>query len=81
MSDWGGFKINGKSVGECCRECTEKFPACHDVCATFLKAQAEWDEKKQQIEEAKKQHKLYDDYHYKRVYLLKKKKIMKGKGY
>ena len=81
MGSWGGFRINGKEVGSCCRECNEKFTACHDVCEKFQKAQQEWEERKAQIEEAKKRDKPYDDYHYKQVYLQKKKKLMKGKGY
>ena len=81
MGSWGGFRINGKQIGACCRDCKDKFPACHDVCEKFQKAQSEWEEKKKQIEDAKKEHKVYDDYHYQSIGKCRKARLMKGKGY
>ena len=81
MGSWGGFKISNKDVGACCRDCTEKFTACHDVCEKFQKAQAEWNEKKKQIDEAKKASKVYDEYHYHTIRKCRKARLMKGKGY
>lgn len=81
MGNWGGFRINGKDVGSCCRECNDKFPACHDVCEKFQKAQAEWEQKKKQIEDAKRASKAYDDYHYRSIGKCRRARFMKGKGY
>ena len=54
-------------IFQCCRDCNEKFEACHDVCATYLKAQEEWRELQRTIKEAKYEHKLYENYHRERV--------------
>lgn len=64
-------------LGECCRDCTERFEACHDVCTTYLKAHAEWEEHKAMIREAKKNSKLWDDYYFKMME--KTKKVRDGK--
>jgi len=63
---------NRSAIGGCCRDCKERFPACHDVCATYLAAKAEHDEKKAKIREAKTKQKDIDGYHYDQVAKLKK---------
>lgn len=62
------FKGNKSGIAStCCRDCTERFPACHDVCATYLAAKAEYQEKQAQIREAKDKERIYDKYHYNQV--------------
>lgn len=63
-----------------CRECHEKgenFKACHDVCTTYQTAKAEYEREKKRIEEARRQAKIYDDYHLQRV--ISSQKIRNGK--
>ena len=52
------------AVGKCCLNCEDRFPACHDVCSTFLKAKAEWQEVQEKINEEKYKHKEWNSYHY-----------------
>ena len=67
-----GFNIRG-SVGECCQVCTQKFDGCHGVCETFLKAQAEWEEEKKRVKEAKNKALFFD--RYRRDRSIKQRKI------
>lgn len=46
--------FRGRRIGTCCKECTEKYEACHDHCEKYLSAKEEWLEYKRQIKEAKK---------------------------
>ena len=63
-------------VGEGCRECTERFLGCHDVCATYLKAKAERMDELEQIRQIKLKDKPYEEYHLKAInHTLRKKKI------
>lgn len=73
---WGD-RLCSSQIGGCCKDCQERFPACHDVCVTYLKAKAEWQERQELIREAKKKAKLMDGYHFERVE--KVRKVMKGK--
>ena len=59
-------------IGGCCKDCKERFPACHDVCATYLKAKAEWNELQEQIREKKKHIKIADSFHYEQVWKIRK---------
>lgn len=81
MGSWGVFRINGKQIGSCCRECKEKYSACHDSCEKFLEQQRLWEEKQRKIDEAKKASKEYDEYHYRTIGKCRKARLMKGKGY
>lgn len=60
------------TIGGCCKDCKERFPACHDVCATYLQAKAEWEEHKAIIQEAKDENRRWNNYHYDRVARMKK---------
>ena len=72
---------NTTTVNSCCYECKERFPACHDVCATYLKAKAEREEKMRVIKEAKAKQKRIDSFHYDQVLKRKKERESKGKRY
>lgn len=56
-ADWRSSK-----VGSYCRDCTERYPACHDTCEKYNNLKNEWDAHKEFIREAKKNNKLYDSY-------------------
>ncbi len=64
-------------IAKCCYECDERFEACHDVCATYLKALEEWRELQNRINKAKYELKIYERYHYERV--LKQHKVNRNK--
>lgn len=63
---------NRSSIGGCCLNCEERFPACHDVCSKYLQAKAEWQERQDKIREAKQEAKNYNNYHYDQVTKLKR---------
>jgi len=73
-----GSNWRSSSVGSCCYECKERFPACHDVCATYLKAKAEWQEKKDIINENRYKDKVFESYHHDRVKKVLREKDNKG---
>ena len=54
-------------VGACCKDCTEKFEACHDVCADYLKAKNEWETERERIRAIKDKERIWDDYHFRAV--------------
>ena len=60
-------------IDSCCYGCTEKFEACHDVCATYLQARAKFDEEKARIREAREKALFFDNY--RRDYSMKQRKI------
>lgn len=64
-------------VTTCCLNCKERFPACHDVCTTYLKAKAEYEQEKERIREEKRKSRLFDDYHLERLSVARK--IRSGK--
>ena len=68
-------------IGSCCYECKERFPACHDVCATYLEAKANWEEQKKKIKQAQTQEWNIDHYHYRRVQQQRVENMRKGKRY
>lgn len=55
------------AVKGCCKDCQERFPACHDVCATYLKAKAEYEQEKEIIKESRQKFYNYANFHYERV--------------
>lgn len=73
-----GFKTS--TIGYCCHDCTERFPACHDVCAEYLKAKAEWQEHKEQIKESRKLDRFWDSYHHDRVASMKRQMASKERN-
>ena len=66
------------TISGCCKDCQERFPACHDVCAAYLQAKAEWEEHKETIRERRNQERVMNTYHYDRV--TKTKRILTSKG-
>ena len=59
--------FNDVRIKSCCYECKERFPACHDVCATYLQAKVEQEEKKRIINENREKCRRLDYYHYQQV--------------
>ena len=57
-------------MNTCCKECTERYTACHDTCKKYLTAKKEWDERRK---------KIYDEFH-DPFYLYKCQKIIKEEG-
>lgn len=43
-----------QGISGCCRDCQERYPACHDTCEKYLSAKESWETKKQKIKESKK---------------------------
>ena len=66
-----------RTIGGCCRDCKERYEACHDYCEKYRDARDNWQQHKQMVREAKEEDKLYNDYKYKRI---TKALIKKGKG-
>ena len=53
-----GFNnFSGMRISACCKDCTEKYQACHDYCEKYQKALDEWNDLKQKARRAK-----YDEY-------------------
>jgi len=42
-------------ISECCRYCTDRYPACHDYCEKYLDARDRWEEHKSQIKAAREE--------------------------
>lgn len=57
-----GFNFYQSGLGDICKDCQERYLACHDSCEKYTKARAEWVEKKQMITDAKRKTRLYDKY-------------------
>lgn len=77
MANFRG-ELKGSKVGTCCYGCSERFPACHDVCATYLKSKAEWIERQRVIKENKKKSRVFEDFHYGQVAKTKRAKERKN---
>ena len=45
-----------------CKDCPDRYIACHDHCEKYQKALAEWKEKKAAIKHAKRMNRLYDGF-------------------
>ena len=45
--------MNG--ISECCRYCTDRYPACHDHCEKYLDARDKWETHKSHIKAAKEE--------------------------
>ena len=35
-----------RGIDKCCRDCTERYPACHDYCERYQVALDDWNERK-----------------------------------
>lgn len=64
-------------VGYCCYQCEDRYPACHDSCEKYKESKAEWLKKQAFIREAKKEDRLFNNYHIGRVF--RSIKIKEGK--
>jgi len=76
----GCYKDNSNPI-TCCHDCKERFPACHDVCATYLREREKWIEIKNKANIARVKESVYDRYHYGRVQDSRKEGRAKGKVY
>ena len=65
--------LRNSAIRGCCKDCEDRFPACHDVCATYLKAKAEYEKQKEIINEARQKQRDYNKFHIERV--IKTKRI------
>lgn len=65
------------SIGFCCYQCEDRYPACHDKCEKYQKSKADWVEKQEFIRNEKKKAWAYDEYHRGRV--IKSIRIREGK--
>lgn len=45
-----------------CKDCTERYPACHDHCETYQKGLEEWVETKRMIKRNKRTVKEYNSF-------------------
>lgn len=50
-----------KSINTC-KDCKDRYPACHDHCEKYQNALAEWKEKKQSIKHNKRMYRQYDGF-------------------
>ena len=64
--------MNG--ISECCRYCTDRYPACHDHCEKYLDAQQTWEAFKDKVRKAKS-----DDYDLYKCEAIRKQKIRRSK--
>lgn len=44
--------FRGARIGSCCKDCTDRYPACHDSCERYKEALKEWTEYKRKVKEA-----------------------------
>ena len=49
-----GYNFKGSRIGACCRDCQDRYPACHDKCEKYKEAYTEWIAYKEKIKEARK---------------------------
>ena len=69
--------FNEKRIGTCCRDCDERYPACHDSCEKYQTAVEEWQAYKTMIKAAKTD--VYEDYSIKAAVKLKNRRLKNGK--
>lgn len=62
-------------ISQCCRECTDRYPACHDYCEKYQEASEKWKSFKKQVKDEK-----FDEYFaYKVDKIKKEEKKRRGK--
>jgi len=67
-----------KTVGTC-RDCQERYTACHDTCEKYIKAKEEYEAKKSMIKSLKEENNIYTNYKYKKILKeCKQKRSKKG---
>lgn len=57
-----GYRDYQTGIGGTCRDCEDRYPACHDSCEKYRKASADWQKRKDKIRKAKKEAQMYDEY-------------------
>jgi hypothetical protein len=62
VSNLEKFSWYNRSVITSCRDCKERYPACHDTCEKYQNAKRERDEQLLAIEKAKSETRLFADY-------------------
>ena len=45
-------ELRGARIGGCCKDCADRYPACHDSCETYQDALREWKEYKNKVKDA-----------------------------
>ena len=65
--------FRGKRIGGCCKECTERYEACHDSCEKYQNARREWEEYKDMVKRGKKPTE-YDEYMFVSIREMKKRR-------
>lgn len=56
------FKPYNRSVVGSCKDCEDRYPACHDTCEKYQKAKEESEERKQRILKAKRENQVFTEY-------------------
>lgn len=64
-----------RGLSDCCRQCTERYPACHDHCEKYLDARKEWETHKRRSRE------MYDEYDEYKAEAISKMKRRRRKQY
>lgn len=64
--------FNRARIMETCRNCQERYPACHDYCKRYKDAKAEYQEQTSIIKQAQKRMMDIDSFHYEAVVKTKK---------
>lgn len=65
--------FHGRSIGGCCKDCSERHEACHDTCEKYLKASEEWQEHKRMVREALKPSE-YDEHKFNSIKAMKRRR-------
>ena len=50
------------SIGSCCLNCPDRYPACHDKCDKYKAAKEVWEQKKSSIKRLRDKDKDYDGF-------------------
>ena len=64
--------FNRQRITECCKDCPDRYPACHDKCEKYKTAKAEWDERRELIKAEKSKAVALDLYQKAAVWRIKK---------
>ena len=66
-----------KRIGSCCKDCKERYPACHDTCDKYKEALDEWTAYKRMVKAAKED--VYEDYTIKSIVKYLDRRAKNGK--
>ena len=73
-----GFRTYNSGIDSTCKDCSERYPACHDSCERYIQARKSYDEQKRIISEARNENRIFNDY--KRKKIARECKIGENKG-